>query len=75
MKQLILILAPVVASACLVMGCSSHAETPKAVQHDAAEVTEKVGEKVEKAGDKMEEAGEKVKDKAEEKKEEIKKDP
>lgn len=75
MKQLILTLAPVVASACFLMGCSSHAETPKAVQNDAAEATEKIGEKVEKAGDKVEEAGDKIKDKAEEKKEEIKKDP
>lgn len=75
MKQLILILGPVVVSTCFVLGCSSHAETPKAVQHDAAEVADKVGEKVEKAGEKTEEAGEKIKDKVEEKKEEMKKDP
>ena len=73
MKQAIFVLAPAIVSACFVMGCSSHAETPNAVQHDAEAASDKVGEKVEKAGDKVEEAGETVKDKVEEKKEEMKK--
>ncbi len=73
MKQAILFLAPAVVSACFVLGCSSHAETPNAVQHDAEAAADKVGEKVEKAGDKIEEAGDKVQQKVEEKKEEIKK--
>ena len=75
MKQLILLLGPIVVSTSFLIACSSHAETPKAVQHDGAEVADKVGEKVEKAGEKMQEAGEKVQDKVEEKKQEIKKDP
>lgn len=73
MKQAILFLAPAVVSACFVLGCSSHAETPKAVQNDAEAAADKVGQKVEKAGDKIEEAGEKVQEKVEEKKEEVKK--
>lgn len=73
MKQAIFVLAPAIVSASFMMGCSSHAETPNAVQHDAEAAADKVGEKVEKAGDKVQEAGEKVQDKVEEKKEEMKK--
>ena len=75
MKQLILLLGPVVVSTCFLIGCPSHAETPNAVQHDAEAVANKIGDKVEKVGDKTQEAAEKVQDKVEEKKEEIKKDP
>lgn len=73
MKQIILLLGPVVVSTCFLLGCSSHAETPKAIQHDADEVAHKLGEGVEKAGEKTQEAGEKVQDKIEEKKDDAKK--
>ena len=68
MKQLILLLGPVVVSTSFLLGCPSHAETPKAVQHDVEEVGHKVGEGIEKAGEKTKEAGEKIEDKIEEKK-------
>lgn len=70
MKQVILLLGPVVVSTCFLLGCPSHAETPNAVKHDAEEVAHKVGEGVEKAGEKTKEAGEKIEDKVEEKKKE-----
>lgn len=70
MKQLILLLGPVVVSTSFLLGCPSHAETPNAVKHDAEEVGHKIGEGVEKAGEKTKEAGEKVQEKIEEKKKE-----
>jgi predicted RNase H-like HicB family nuclease len=69
-RQLILLLGPIVVSTSFLLGCPSHAETPKAVQHDAEEVGHKVGEGIEKAGEKTKEAGEKVQEKIEEKKKE-----
>jgi hypothetical protein len=74
-KQLILLLGPIVASSCFMIACSSRAETPNAVKHDAEAAADKVGDTVEKAGEKIKEGGEKVQEKVEEKKEEIKKDP
>lgn len=75
MKQLILLLGPIVASVFFVIGCSSRAETPNAVKHDAEAAADKVGDTMEKAGEKTKEGGEKIQEKVEEKKEEIKKDP
>jgi hypothetical protein len=66
-KQLILLLGPVVVSTSFLLGCPSHAETPNAVKHDAEAAGHKVGEGIEKAGEKTKEAGEKVEDKMEKK--------
>ncbi len=72
MKQLILLLGPVVVSTCFLIGCPSHAETPNAVQHDAEAIANKVGEKVEKVGEKTQEAADKAQDKVQDKAEEVK---
>lgn len=67
MKQIILLLGPIVVSTSFLLGCPSHAETPNAVKHDVEEVGHKVGEGIEKAGEKTKEAGEKVEEKMEKK--------